>query len=103
GCNPPDNTSYCPTEDVRRDQMASFLARALGLRLVEVLTRPSVTMAFSGDVLIHTQVSARAAANGNPYDFTPMFAPVSPIIESVDIAICHLEVPLSADNRNLSG
>ncbi|HSJ35036.1 MAG TPA: CapA family protein [Acidimicrobiia bacterium] len=103
GCNPPDNTSYCPTEDVRRDHMASFLARALGLRLVEVPPRPSVTMAFSGDVLIHTQVSARAAANGNPYDFTPMFAPVSPIIESVDIAICHLEVPLSANNRNLSG
>jgi poly-gamma-glutamate capsule biosynthesis protein CapA/YwtB (metallophosphatase superfamily) len=32
-----------------------------------------------------------------------MFAPVAPIIEEVDVAICHLEVPLSSDNRDLSG
>ena len=31
GCNPPDNDRYCPDDDVQRDQMASFLARALGL------------------------------------------------------------------------
>ncbi|MDJ0923012.1 MAG: SpoIID/LytB domain-containing protein [Acidimicrobiia bacterium] len=29
GCNPPDNDKYCPEDPVRRDQMASFLARAL--------------------------------------------------------------------------
>ena len=28
GCNPPDNTRYCPHEPVRRDQLASFLVRA---------------------------------------------------------------------------
>lgn len=32
GCNPPDNTRYCPDELVPRDQMASFLSRALELR-----------------------------------------------------------------------
>jgi len=31
GCNPPDYTMFCPNDDVTRDQMASFLARALGL------------------------------------------------------------------------
>ena len=31
GCNPPANTNYCPKDLVLRDQMASFLARALGL------------------------------------------------------------------------
>ena len=31
GCNPPDNTRFCPDEPVSRAQMASFLARALGL------------------------------------------------------------------------
>jgi len=31
GCNPPTNDRYCPTDDVRRDQMASLLARALDL------------------------------------------------------------------------
>jgi hypothetical protein len=31
GCSPPDNTLYCPKSLVLRDQMASFLTRALGL------------------------------------------------------------------------
>ncbi|HEX7100038.1 MAG TPA: GerMN domain-containing protein [Acidimicrobiia bacterium] len=31
GCNPPDNTWFCPSDLVLRDQMASFLARALEL------------------------------------------------------------------------
>lgn len=32
GCNPPANTLFCPGQVVRRDQMASFLGRALGLQ-----------------------------------------------------------------------
>ena len=28
GCNPPENTGFCPDEPIRRDQMATFLARA---------------------------------------------------------------------------
>jgi hypothetical protein len=31
GCNPPENTLYCPADFVRRDQMGSFLARVAGL------------------------------------------------------------------------
>ena len=31
GCNPPDNTWFCPSDLVLRDQMSSFLARALDL------------------------------------------------------------------------
>lgn len=31
GCNPPDNSRYCPDAPVTRGQMASFLARALQL------------------------------------------------------------------------
>jgi hypothetical protein len=31
GCNPPANTLFCPQKVVTRDQMASFLSRALGL------------------------------------------------------------------------
>ena len=34
GCNPPANTNYCPDNPVRRDEMATFLARALGLTLL---------------------------------------------------------------------
>ena len=31
GCNPPANDQFCPTRELRRDEMASFLARALDL------------------------------------------------------------------------
>ncbi len=31
GCNPPANSRYCPTDLAKRDQMASFFSRALGL------------------------------------------------------------------------
>jgi hypothetical protein len=31
GCNPPTNSQYCPTRDLRRDEMATFLVRAFGI------------------------------------------------------------------------
>lgn len=31
GCNPPDNTQFCPDDPVSRAEMATFLSRALGL------------------------------------------------------------------------
>ena len=31
GCNPPANDMFCPSDPVRRDEMASFLTRAMGL------------------------------------------------------------------------
>ncbi len=31
GCNPPDNTQFCPKDPVTREQMAAFLTRALDL------------------------------------------------------------------------
>ena len=58
----------------------------------------TMSLAFAGDILIHSQVwkAATANAGGSGYDFTPMFARVKPLIESADLAICHLEVPLVA-------
>ena len=55
-----------------------------------------MSLAFAGDILIHSQVwkAATVNAGGSGYDFTPMFARVKPLIEGVDLAICHLEVPL---------
>ncbi len=98
--------TFCPHEPVRRDQMASFLARALGLRPIEVPPRPSLTLAFTGDTLIHTPVRTAAAINGDvsgrPYDFYPMLKSVATIISGADLALCHLEVPLSPTNTNLS-
>lgn len=52
-----------------------------------------VTFAFAGDILIHEGVwqSAQANAGGSGYDFTPMFADIQPLLESVDLAVCHME------------
>jgi hypothetical protein len=55
-----------------------------------------LTIAASGDFLIHTPVAAQALANGGGarYDFAPMFRPVRRWIEGADLALCHVETPL---------
>ncbi|MGB8362747.1 MAG: N-acetylmuramoyl-L-alanine amidase [Acidimicrobiia bacterium] len=40
GCNPPTNDRFCPDDPVTRDQMATFLTRALGL--IPVVPPPRV-------------------------------------------------------------
>ena len=62
-----------------------------------------MTLAFSGDVLLHMPVNDRAAAygatTGTPFDFRPMFDPLRPVLEPADLALCHLEVPVAPDGR----
>ena len=55
-----------------------------------------LTVAASGDLLIHTPVAQRALAlgGGRRYDFAPMFAPVRRAIAGADLALCHVETPL---------
>jgi hypothetical protein len=58
-----------------------------------------LTIAASGDLLIHSPLWAQALANGggSSYDFSPMLAPLRPYVEEADIALCHVETPLSED------
>lgn len=45
---------------------------------------------------------AAAAANADDgWDFRPMFDEVRPILAGADLAICHLETPISADDSDL--
>jgi poly-gamma-glutamate capsule biosynthesis protein CapA/YwtB (metallophosphatase superfamily) len=64
------------------------------------------TLIASGDVLTHGPVLERARAYGRrvgqPYDFRPMFADLRPIVAGADLAVCHLEVPLSRDEQHIS-
>ena len=61
----------------------------------------------SGDVLAHGSVVARAGAygarRGRRFDFRPMFAAIRPLVSAADLAVCHLETPLSPSGRRLSG
>jgi poly-gamma-glutamate capsule biosynthesis protein CapA/YwtB (metallophosphatase superfamily) len=56
-----------------------------------------LTLAASGDLLIHSPLfeRARALGDGDDYDFKPMFRYVKPRIDGADLAICHLETPLT--------
>ncbi len=76
GCNPPTNTRYCPTSTVTREQMASFLTRALDL--------PAATSTFTdlGDSVHAADIGALAAAGitkgCNPPDNT-RYCPKNPV------------------------
>lgn len=65
----------------------------------------SFTIAASGEFLIHSPVWAQALSNGGGvgYDFGPMLEAVTPEISAADLAICHVETPLSSDNSDLAG
>lgn len=56
-----------------------------------------LTVAASGDLLIHRPVWLQALAygRGRRYDFRPMFRAIRPLIARADIALCHLETPLT--------
>ena len=61
---------------------------------------------FTGEVLSHTPVIARARANApgaDNYDYEPMFAELAPLLKAADLAVCHLETPVSSDNVGLTG
>ena len=62
---------------------------------------PSFTIAATGDLLIHESVAA-AARTADGWDFSPMFTSVAPALSAADLAVCHLETPLSPDNSRLS-
>ena len=74
--------------------MASALALMAPLASPPVHT--SFTLAASGDLLIHQPVWVRARADGGGhYDFRPMLRYVKPIIAKADVALCHIETPMS--------
>jgi hypothetical protein len=62
------------------------------------------SIAASGDILLHNLVivDGRTNAGGKGYDFNPMFDDVRELITSADLAICHQETPIAADNKNLT-
>ncbi|MGA9597440.1 MAG: S-layer homology domain-containing protein, partial [Acidimicrobiia bacterium] len=64
GCNPPANTKFCPDREVRRDEMATFLARAGGLDPIvppqrcSILPADNIWNAKVDDLPVYSQSSA---------------------------------------------
>ncbi len=56
-----------------------------------------LTIEVNGDLLIHSPVwlRARSLAGGRGYAFAPMLRAVRPWIRGADLALCHVETPMS--------
>jgi poly-gamma-glutamate capsule biosynthesis protein CapA/YwtB (metallophosphatase superfamily) len=67
--------------------------------------RSGFTLVATGDLLIHGPVAAQALRDGHGkrYDFRSMIAKVRPLVHGAGLAICHIETPLSADDKGISG
>ncbi|MEO8476243.1 MAG: CapA family protein [Actinomycetota bacterium] len=90
------------------------LASAIGLLFAGSPTRPlaparaatpdRITVAFSGEELANrgTWKVAKDNAGGHGYNYRPMLAGLRPLLGSVDLAICHLETPLTGPGVHLS-
>ncbi len=55
-----------------------------------------LTVEVNGDILVHGPVWRQALVDGHGrYDFAPMLAEIRPYVQSADLAICHVETPMS--------
>lgn len=68
GCNPPDNDQYCPTDNVSREQMASFMRRlaqtqgTVGDEVTDASDQVTIDAA-TGIEVASIQVTPKAEAN----------------------------------------
>ncbi|MGB3187691.1 MAG: CapA family protein [Ornithinimicrobium sp.] len=103
----PDSATPEVTGDERADVSTQTSDRT-ATPPVEAAQSPSartITIAATGDVLPHFAVLGSAAINAGrtaEYNFGPMFDQIEPLMSSADLALCHLETPLSADNTGLT-
>ncbi|WP_103530266.1 CapA family protein [Streptomyces sp. SM11] len=63
------------------------------------------TLLAAGDVLPHSSVIDRAAADagGSGYDFAPMLAGVAPVVSGADLAFCHMETVYGEEGGPYTG
>lgn len=63
------------------------------------------TLLAAGDVLPHSSVIDRAAADagGTGYDFAPMLAGVAPVVSGADLAFCHMETVYGEEGGPYTG
>jgi poly-gamma-glutamate capsule biosynthesis protein CapA/YwtB (metallophosphatase superfamily) len=56
----------------------------------------TLTVEVNGDILVHSPVWEQSLADGHgTYDFAPMLREIAPYIKSADLAICHVETPMT--------
>jgi poly-gamma-glutamate capsule biosynthesis protein CapA/YwtB (metallophosphatase superfamily) len=85
-----------PVKTVSPPAQPSPVKRVVRTRRKRVLRTRRFTVVASGDLLIHGAVFQRALAyGGGGYDFRPMFRPITRYVRHADLALCHVETPLT--------
>ncbi len=74
------------------------LSAALVLLIPATAAGTRLTIEANGDLLIHSPVwqRARALAGGHGYRFAPLLQRIRPFVRGADIALCHMETPMTA-------
>jgi len=65
---------------------------------VAVRLRPPdrhLLLGFVGDIHVHRKVNRSALGLSGDYDYFPMFQQVKPLLDTLDLAVCHLEQPFA--------
>lgn len=104
----PDRSAGAPADGAAPGSIATTTRATKGASAATTRrARRTLKVAFTGDTLIHSVVYNQARTNGArsgvAYDFNPMFDKVRPILSGADLAICHQETPVTADNKQVSG
>lgn len=68
-----------------------------------VPTLRRATLLFAGDVLPHMPLVRATQRPDGGYDMGALFSSIRPLVSSADVAVCHMEVPISPDNSHISG
>lgn len=89
------------TTGLENAPLAGRLERAEATRIVPPDNK-TATLAFGGDILIHASIRRISATGGDSFDFRPIFGKMRPLLSGADMSICHLEVPLTSSNSDLS-
>jgi poly-gamma-glutamate capsule biosynthesis protein CapA/YwtB (metallophosphatase superfamily) len=77
-------------------QTTSASGRAAASRAKRPVKTVKLTVEVNGDLLVHSSVWERARQDGHGnYDFTPMLREIRPYIKHADLAICHVETPMT--------
>ena len=72
-------------------------AQAVPAVFVPRSERRTITIAGVGDILLHKEIIAQAITDGGGTpDFGPQLEGIRPLIESADLAVCHMEYALGS-------
>lgn len=92
---------FSPGIGVQNSHLLDRREFAVATSVIEPAVK-TATLLFGGDILVHNGVRRSASTGATEFDFKPMFNAIKPVVSSADLAICHLEVPLTSTNTDLS-